>query len=231
MARSALRTVLRPVWRRTVERNALCFAQGDAKGTYQTGMQLQIINKCTDLTNPEVHRRDSLWMSPLADMAHFTQELDFVRLMLAAARYRRDTGRYPESVGALVPRYLDKSFLEEKERVWAIVMVPAFRYPDMRLLDREDPFVQACYRFQSKGMGGGRWPESAQELESVPGFSNEWKGAAGGRFAMSGETPAFCCVTLRTIPQLRGGSQAMSQVDIVVPGGPPGHGWDAMLHN
>jgi hypothetical protein len=50
----------------------------------------------------------------------FNDSLAMARLVFAAARYHREHGRSPDSVEAMIPRYLDESFRPTPDRFWAL---------------------------------------------------------------------------------------------------------------
>ena len=51
----------------------------------------------------------------------FNDSLAMARLVLAAARYHREHGHDPDSVEAMIPRYLDESFRPTPDRFWTLV--------------------------------------------------------------------------------------------------------------
>jgi hypothetical protein len=59
--------------------------------------------------------------SPELLTQHFNDQIETTRLVFAAARYRREYGQYPDSVEAMIPRYLDESFAPTPEQFWLTI--------------------------------------------------------------------------------------------------------------
>jgi hypothetical protein len=55
------------------------------------------------------------------DVDRFNDALAMARLVFAAARYHREYGHDPDSVEAMIPRYLDESFRPTPDRLWTLV--------------------------------------------------------------------------------------------------------------
>lgn len=60
--------------------------------------------------------------SPELFVQNFNDQIETTRLVFAAARYRREHGQYPDSVEAMIPRYLDEeSFAPTPEKFWLTI--------------------------------------------------------------------------------------------------------------
>jgi hypothetical protein len=118
----------------------------------------------------------------------FNETIGQVRLAFAAARYRREHGRYPASVEEMIPRYLGESFKPNSERFWTLVrMEPLHTVVEQTPYDQktvlEDPqtsaswstawwcveppssFTQILAAYADDPRNKGRAPENIEDLK------------------------------------------------------------------
>ncbi|HPS01096.1 MAG TPA: hypothetical protein PLA90_06090, partial [Candidatus Sumerlaeota bacterium] len=118
----------------------------------------------------------------------FNETIGQVRLAFAAARYRREHGRYPASVEEMIPRYLGETFKPNSERFWTLVrMEPLHTVVEQTPHDQkavlEDPqtsaswstawwcvdppssFTQVLSAYRHDPRNEGRAPENIEDLK------------------------------------------------------------------
>jgi hypothetical protein len=118
----------------------------------------------------------------------FNEPIAQVRLAFAAARYRREHGRYPASVEEMIPRYLGETFKPNSERFWTLVrmeplhtVVETTPYDQKTVLktpqtstswstawwcvDPPSSFTQVLAAYADDPRNEGRIPENLEDLK------------------------------------------------------------------
>lgn len=149
----AVRRLLWPVWSREFDRWEAARRQGNEGETNAARGRLRAVlgvmnmqdaweNGETFLGGYEDHARNgNEWFDRAANRA---------RLALAAARFRREAGRYPETIRELIPRYVKADFPGLREGKWGVYAVPRFVCGDAAGLGENDPFWLAVQEVRKR---------------------------------------------------------------------------------
>ena len=105
----------------------------------------------------------------------FNDEVEFACVLVAALRYYRVHGKYPERVADLIPEYLDDSFRNTPESVWAIYTVEETSLPVFCRMDTG--LREALRRWESEN---DKRPEHLEDLR-IPTLFLEGRGGAAIR--------------------------------------------------
>jgi hypothetical protein len=208
----------RPIWKRQARAYATAYAEGDAERLYQVliGMRLTGAVMNYDVEEGGIPYFDD----PAVDAPRVNTEADLTQLALAAARYKREHGAYPQAVSDLRPAYLDGSFFDDTGCVWVIQTLPSFEYPDAFGLPSTHPLVLAVQKHSRKRLRDAEWwvekPEALRQFARDDAEYAEFK----ARFKRSPETLVLCRFCTWTIPrQLWTPATHGVEVQIRIPGG------------
>jgi hypothetical protein len=139
-----------------------------------------VIKALSFLEDPEVER--------------LQKAFEMIRLVFAAARYRRDQGRYPVSVEELIPRYLDDSFSPAPERSWSIVPMTPFNLLVYRpYSEKPTGFTEALTAYTRDPKNEGRLPGTVEDLKPYTGPGVD-PAVFSRYFIPIGECPVFSLV-------------------------------------
>jgi hypothetical protein len=105
----------------------------------------------------------------LLESAHgerFNRTIEMARMVFATARYRREHGRFPDSVEAMIPRYLDESFAPTEDQFWSIVKTkPLDTVVLPRFSNPPSAFSKILNAYVEDPRNEGRLPASLEELK------------------------------------------------------------------
>jgi hypothetical protein len=114
----------------------------------------------------------SLWEEEKKQPDAFNRSIAMTRFAFASARYRREHGRYPDSVTDLIPRYLDESFAPTSDRLWFIFKPEPFT---ALILPSSDDLpssaTQVLINYAQAPENKGKIPKSVDDLKpyAAPG--------------------------------------------------------------
>ena len=133
----------------------------------------------------------------------FNRAIALTRFALASARYRREQGRYPDSVTELIPRYLDASFAPTPDRLWYIFKSDPFTAvipPDT--FDSVSSATQVLIRYGEDPRNDGKLPAGVEDLKPYldPGMDSS---QFDGYFVRIEECPVYGLI-VRNDPHLDG---------------------------
>ncbi len=96
----------------------------------------------------------------------FNRAIALTRFALASARYRREYGRYPDSVADLIPRYLDDSFAPTSDRLWFIFKSEPFTAViPPGISDSVSSATQVLIRYVDDPRNDGKLPAGVEDLK------------------------------------------------------------------
>jgi hypothetical protein len=119
--------------------------------------------------NPVAWRAVHTPMAAAARGEFFNDDADMARFILAAVRYRRDMGAYPESAELLVPKYLPQAFVETPNpgtqgpppSKWVLLFPEREKRLVLRNWKHDKAFREAWRAYESEH---ARRPETADDL-------------------------------------------------------------------
>jgi hypothetical protein len=96
---------------------------------------------------------------------HFNRPIEMAQVVFATARYRREHGRFPDSIEAMIPRYLDASFAPNTERFWSIAQVQPSNLIVISYPKTPRSFTQILDAYAEDPRNEGRLPASLEGLK------------------------------------------------------------------
>ncbi len=132
------------------------------------------------------------------EVDRFNRAIAMARLLFASARYRRESGHYPDSVEEMIPRYLDESFRPNSERFWTIARMEPFNtvvLPDPWEEDATS-FTQILSQYVQDPQNEGKLPAGIEDLKPYadPAFDLT---PFAQQFVQIGEYRVFSLVVLK----------------------------------
>lgn len=151
---------------------ARAWAEGNEKDYCDAIRRLQVLNMLHPQENLDwevvrlypIEQAESIQRNPI------NERIDWLRFLIAAARFHKAEGRAPNGIDELAPRYLDRAFLESPDDFWGVATLPAATYPGPLYSNRTKPeekrFAAALARFRKEH---GRLPRNTEELCAMAG--------------------------------------------------------------
>lgn len=129
-----------------------------------------------------------------AHVALCNEPLDWLRVMLARARFVRDQGREPAAISDLFPAYASAEFLRDPESAWAILRFEGGYYPLCRWADdnTRDRFTMVVRSYLAQHQKLPSCPDDLRPWFSPAQFAQE---NFSSRFVYVESRILFCHVT------------------------------------